>query len=122
MDKESRSGGGPSSSGIIAVVMLTAGILFIREVPLETTRLPVNEPRIRQGGGQDVDARLWQDPFGAVARAREEAYKRDRPQAVKADDERNPGNLGNDIGREIVRTGRPVEVLAVMLPGGPYSD
>lgn len=122
MDKEPRSGGGPSPGGIIAVVMLTAGILFIREVPLETTRLPVNEPRIQQGVVQDVDARLWQDPFGAVARAREEAYKRDKVQAAKADEERHPLNLGNDIGREIVRTGRPVEVLAVMLPGGPYSD
>lgn len=122
MDKESRSGGGPSSSGIFAVVMLTAGILFIREVPLQTTRLPVNEPRIQQGVVQDVDARLWQDPFGAVARAREDAYKRDKEQAGRADEDRNPTNLANDIGHQIVRTGRPVEVLAVMLPGGPYSD
>lgn len=121
MDKDSRSGG-PSSSGIIAVVMLTAGILFIREVPLQTTRLPVNEPRIQQGLVQDVDARLWQDPFGAVARAREDAYKRDKDEAARADADRNPANLANDIGGQIVRTGRPVEVLAVMLPGGPYSD
>ncbi|SFM16323.1 hypothetical protein [Variovorax sp. OV329] len=122
MDKESKSGGGPSSSGIIAVVMLTAGVLFIREVPLETTRLPVNEPRIQQGVAQDVDARLWQDPFGAVAKAREEARKRDAEQAAQADAKRSPEALANEIGQQIARSGRLVEVLAVMLPGGPYSD
>lgn len=124
MDKESKSaGGGMSSSGIIAVVMLTAGVLFIREVPLETTRLPVNEPRIQQGSSvQDVDARLWQDPFGAVARAREEAHKRDPVEARKVDERRNVPQLRNDIGAHMARTGRPVEVLAAMLPGGPYSD
>ncbi len=123
MEKESKSGGGVSSSGIIAVVMLTAGVLFIREVPLETTRLPVNEPRIQQRSVvQDVDARLWQDPFGAVARAREEAYKADKDLARKADERRNPQRLKDEIATQMARTARAVEVLAVMLPGGPYSE
>lgn len=122
MDKESKSGGGPSPSGIIAIVMLTAGILFIREVPLETTRLPANEPRIQQGVGQDVDARLWQDPFGAVARAREEASKRNPDEARKPDKVHTARNLQNEIALEMQRSGRTVEMFAVMLPGGPYSD
>jgi len=122
MDKESKSGGGPSPSGIIAVVMLTAGILFIREVPLETTRLPANEPRIQQVAGQDVDARLWQDPFGAVARAREEAAKRNPDEAKKPDLIHTAKNLQSEIAIEMQRSGRTVEMFAVMLPGGPYSD
>ncbi|MDM0114527.1 hypothetical protein QTI66_20410 [Variovorax sp. J22R133] len=124
MDKESRSaGGGFSSSGIVAIVMLTAGVLFIRDVPLETTRLPVNEPRIQQASVmQDVDARLWQDPFGAIARAREEAAKRDAKKAAEADKRHTARALREDIVARMATSGRKVEVFAVMLPGGPYSD
>jgi hypothetical protein len=98
--------------------MLTAGVLFIRAVPLEATRLPVNEPKIQQASTeQDMDARLWQDPFGAVARAREETQKRNLAEATAADELRRPANILGDINSH-----RKVEVLAVMLQGGPYSE
>lgn len=123
MEKESKSGGGIPSGGIIAIVMLAAGVLFIREVPLETTRLPVNEPHIQHASTmQDVDARLWQDPFSAVARTREEAQKRDPVQAKAAALMRTPDQLLDDMARRQVKAKRKVEVLAVMLPGGPYSE
>jgi hypothetical protein len=120
MEKESKPAGGIPSSGIIAIVMLTAGILFIRAVPLEATRLPVNEPKIPQTStGQDMDARLWQDPFGAVLRAREEAKKRNPDQAKAADRQRRPENI---LLHNMANLNRKAEVLAVMLQGGPYSE
>jgi hypothetical protein len=120
MEKESKPAGGIPSSGIMAIVMLTAGVLFIRAVPLEPTRLPVNEPKIQQTSTeQDMDARLWQDPFGAVARAREEAQKRNPAQAKAADKRHRPANIRGDMDS---RVHRKVEVLAVMLQGGPYSE
>ena len=104
----------------MAIVMLTAGALFFRAVPLETIRPPANEPRIQQTKtGQDADARLWQDPFGAVAKAREEAQKRNPAQAKAADKLRSPTHIQDDMDR---RVQRKVEVLAVMLQGGPYSE
>jgi hypothetical protein len=117
MEKESKPSGGVPTSGIIAAVMLTVGVLFIRTVPLEATRLPVSEPKIQQASaGQDMDARLWQDPFGAVARAREEARKRDPKQAEASDSARQPENILGDM-----KDGaRKAAVLAVMLQGGPY--
>jgi hypothetical protein len=119
MEKESNPAGGMPSGGIMAIVMLTAGVLFIRAVPLEATRLPVNEPKIEQSSTeQDMDARLWQDPFGAVARAREEAKKRDPAEAKAADKLRTPAHI-HDLKS---RVSRKVEVLAVMLQGGPYSE
>ena len=89
MEKDSKSGlGGLSGNGLIAVMLLVAGVLFVREAPLETTRLPANEPRFVQLFSlQDIDARLWQDPFGAVARSRAEARKNDAKKA-QADDAR----------------------------------
>ncbi|TQK03506.1 hypothetical protein [Herbaspirillum sp. SJZ107] len=119
MEKESKPSGGVPTSGIIAIVMLTVGVLFIRTVPLEATRLPVSEPKIQQASaGQDMDARLWQDPFGAVARAREEARKRDPKKAEASDSERQPEKI---LG-EMKDGDRKAVVLAVMLQGGPYSE
>jgi hypothetical protein len=120
MEKESKPAGGIPSGGIMAIVMLAAGFLFIRAVPLEATRPPVNEPKIQQTSTeQDMDARLWQDPFGAVARAREEAQKRNPERARAADKLRRPDSIGGD---KKSRKPRMVEVLAVMLQGGPYSE
>ena len=58
MEKDSKSGlGGLSGNGLIAVMLLVAGVLFVREAPLETTRLPANEPRFVQLFSlQDIDA------------------------------------------------------------------
>ena len=37
MDKESKSsGGGLPGNGLFAIVMVAAGVLFVREVPLQT--------------------------------------------------------------------------------------
>jgi hypothetical protein len=119
MEKDSKSGlGGLSGNGLIAVMLLVAGVLFVREAPLETTRLPANEPRFVQLFSlQDIDARLWQDPFGAVAKSRAEARKNDAKKAQADDARRTAAELARAIG-----TGRPVEIVAVMLPGGPYSE
>lgn len=122
MEKESKSAGGIPFSGIMAIVMLTAGGLFIRSVPLEATRPPVNEPKIeRTSALQDMDARLWQDPFGAVARAREEAGKH-KPAQAKALDQQRTGQLLADMKNRTGTQKLKVEVLAVMLPGGSYSE
>ncbi|OEZ61778.1 hypothetical protein [Duganella sp. HH105] len=122
MEKESKSAGGIPFSGIMAIVMLAAGGLFIRAVPLEATRPPVNEQRMDRGSAsQDMDARLWQDPFGAVARAREAARKHNPAQARTADQQRTKRLLA-DISERTQPPGGKVEVLAVMLPGGSYSE
>jgi hypothetical protein len=119
LEKESKPSGGLPASGIIAAVMLTVGVLFIRTVPLEATRLPVSGPKVQQASaGQDMDARLWQDPFGAVARAREEARKRDPKHAEDSDSARQPENILDDM----KDARRKAVVLAVMLQGGPYSE
>jgi len=119
MEKESKAPAGLPFSGLIAIAMLAGGVLFIRAVPLEATRLPVNEPKSQQASsGQDMDARLWQDPFGAVERARQEARKQNPKQAEASDQKRTPGNLLRDM----VKSGGKIEVLAVMLQGGPYSE
>ncbi len=123
MDNESKTGsGGFPSNGIIAIVVVVAGVLFVREAPLETTRLPVNEAHVVQHHSmQDVDARLWQDPLTAVAKYRAEARK-EEPKKLEDDDNLHSAKgLLEEVAKQS-KGGRHVEVLAVMLPGGPYSE
>jgi hypothetical protein len=69
---------GLSSTGILWLVLLGAGALFLREVPWQGSRpAGVELKRYTKAAYQDVDARLWQDPMGAVAQAREEERKRE---------------------------------------------
>lgn len=125
MDKGSKPGSdGLPSNGIVAIVLLAAGVLFVREAPLETTRLPANEPRIEQPrASQDVDARLWQDPFGAIGRSRAQLSGGNQDKADKEDKQHTDEILAKDV-RDVVTApeGKKVVVLAVMLPGGPYSE
>ena len=68
---EQRDRGGPVNfSGLIAVLLLVAGAVWIN-LPLDGQRPPQAPAGFRLSGVQDVDARLWQDPLAAVARARE---------------------------------------------------
>ncbi|MBB3176502.1 hypothetical protein [Variovorax sp. Sphag1AA] len=127
MDKESNSGSSLPSNGIVAIVLLAAGVLFVREAPLETTRLPVKEPRLEQHyAKQDIDARLWQDPFGAVARYRADLRKSGQGKLEGEDRLRTAEDLAADVSELRKRfppgENRKVQVLAVMLPGGPYSE
>ena len=62
--------------GLIVVALLAVGALVISKPPLESSRPAIAEPHLeRREAAQDIDARLWQDPFGAVAKARERSKK-----------------------------------------------
>ena len=66
-----------------------------------------------------MDARLWQDPFAAIAKARAEARKTRTATQVEADENRRSAAA---LAADIHKAGKPVEILAVMLPGGPYAE
>ena len=62
---------------IVMVVLLAAGVL-VKNIPLESAR-PTDPERVKFSttSQQDVEARLWQDPFAAV-----ENYEKSSKQAV----------------------------------------
>ncbi|MGY4829860.1 hypothetical protein ACVNIS_14925 [Sphaerotilaceae bacterium SBD11-9] len=125
MDKEAKSAGSAlSGNGVLAVLLLAAGAFVLHEAPLQGTRPAANEPRVEQRfAEQDIDARLWQDPFGAVERGREELAKKTPPGAKPTEAERrDPARLKATIEQKAKDGVTEVDVVAVMVPGGPYAE
>ena len=122
-DSKSASSGLPGSTVLVAL-LLGAGALFLREAPFQGARPAANEPRIEQNfAQQNIDARLWQDPLGAIERDRERTAQKLGPAAARAAE---AGRTDQDLGAVIAakHTGqvKEVVVLAVMLAGGPYAE
>ena len=73
----SQGGGGrlqgtglPISGGLLAICFAGA-LLLLRQEPLKPTRPSMAAPETLDAQTETVRARLWQDPFAAVARHRE---------------------------------------------------
>ena len=104
---------------LLAIVMMTSGIV-VRTVPLESKR-PVNAEytKLSHAGLQDVEARLWQDPFGAMRHLHDSTPGTRCDQALE-DKRHSPYALSKRIMR--VNTRADITVLPVLLQGGPYFE
>ena len=96
---------------IVMVALLAAGVL-IKHVPLKSAR-PNDSERVKfvPAGQQDVEARLWQDPFAAVEK-----------HEGRSKSEKHTLKNSASTSREIVQTGGQVKVIGVSVFGGPYSE
>jgi hypothetical protein len=114
------------ANGFIWILLVAAGTYFVaHQLPLEGSRPPTSEAVIGQPlpGVQDVDARLWQDPFVAVADAlrRSEEFKpKNCPEAAKYGIKNHCLSPLNDAVRE---QSMPAPlVMVVPVSGAPYSE
>ncbi|TMJ94922.1 MAG: hypothetical protein E6G77_21775 [Alphaproteobacteria bacterium] len=114
-------------NGFIWLLLAAAGTYFVaHQLPLEGSRPPTSEAIIAQRAGvQDVEARLWQDPFAAVAGvlARSPELKPENCQAAAINDgiKRHCQSPLNESALE----GPLHERLLVMVApvsGAPYSE
>lgn len=95
--------------GFLVAFLLTIGAVWV-QTPFRTERPPEPKAGLSAVGAQDVAARLWQDPFAAVGEARKS----------DADPSHNLPWLAAQIGkRPAVTKGGTVEVLAILIDGGP---
>jgi hypothetical protein len=122
-----RAGSAFSTSGIITVVILLVGAIVVSQFPLDVRRPGVTEkvPTV-SSGSQSVEARLWQDPFAAVERYREEhnvaSSRLRRPSESQGKADINTLKvLANDLKMRLQDNGSVV-VLGVMVLGGPYIE
>ncbi|MEF9385630.1 hypothetical protein V4890_08350 [Ralstonia solanacearum species complex bacterium KE056] len=132
MAQESRGDGNIPIAPIIALLIFVGGML-VQHQPLQSNR-PVSQMRAPTVPhyGQDVEARLWQDPLEAVQAADREqegdtgSRVRKGSRATcgdRASDCHTPGWLKSEI--EYPQGSKPGEsilVLPVMIFGGPYAS
>lgn len=106
---------------LIAVVMMASGII-VKSVPLESRR-PVDPERVAfvPAGRQDVDARLWQDPFTAIRGIKDADSLEQRCKKATEDSVHGRRALYEAIAAR-TRNEHAISVLAVMVPGGAYFE
>jgi hypothetical protein len=120
------------TNGFVWLLLAAAGTYFVvHQAPLEGTRPQTAETFLRERPSlQDVDARLWQDPFAAVA------------DKLASTQEFKPGNCGSNEGQNANRSddkkadleehcasplkglkpeSKPI-VLVASVSGAPYSE
>jgi len=119
--------------GFLVAFLLTAGAVLVQS-PLTPDRPTEVSAGLAALGDQDVDARLWQDPFGAVDKALEKVRKEEKGQGTGPVAEprdlawlakqirkrlglREPGVLGGAVTSDGIKE---VRVLAVLVAGGPF--
>lgn len=139
MTQPERSDPGNPFAGVILVLIMALGAIWVQPAPLPSSRPPgaVVTPD-RYAAQQDVDARLWQDPFEAIKRA---APKPELViEAVALPSRGGKGEVriqgaletpskplpANPVKQQEVCGGVPVDgrvlVLAVMVNGAPYAE
>ena len=100
--------------------ILAAGGVYVESLPLKSQR-PSDEERAKFAhvGRQDVEARLWQDPFSALSPVSGQTPE-DRCKAAIADKPHHLETLSRSVTRR--KDSYEVTTLGVMLPGGPYFE
>jgi hypothetical protein len=111
MADEKSSGTWGSSFVVLAFAAVSAAYMTFQQPALVSTR--PSEPEY-QGhaikAGQDIDARLWQDPFDAVARN------------IQAGADRTPRPGNPNLNDPYLRGSSKDLAIAVTLPGAPYPE
>ena len=74
-DKKPDSNNLVTALPVTVVLAMLTGLFFSHSLPYQDERPSNHSVQARYAAAQDVDARLWQDPFAAVEGASEEAQK-----------------------------------------------
>ncbi len=121
MADDPKTGGFANSSALVVALFSVVALAFNHLAPLQVARPGGEETQFHQSASaQDVDARLWQDPFTVVAKA--EADRR-RPLNCK---EKNDTHCRTPIVQ--LRDAGSLDgvdrlfVLAVTVSGAPYAE
>lgn len=115
---------------ILLVLILAAGAVWV-QLPIESHRPPPAGQGVRTTGLQDIDARLWQDPFLAASAPRQAAMAAPAPtppasadrQATSADAPSAQAAAPDDFARlaQAIRArSQPIQVVTVLVPGSPW--
>ncbi|WP_294539445.1 hypothetical protein [uncultured Rhodoblastus sp.] len=127
MGENSREGSGAfTNGGLILALLLTASAAWLhKDAALQGVRPELPEASFHSIPPQAAEARLWQDPFAAVA----DKIKPETPEAAPLKPSPRPpcAKEGTDAGPAVLNLADPrlcqpsTSILAVLVEGDPYS-
>ena len=133
-EKKPENSGLTTTIPITVVLALLAGLVFTRSLPYQDERPSSHSLQTHYAAAQDVDARLWQDPFAAVDSVSEEMPVEKVVIVASPDDKtlrldavkQVTSLLSHSLdqlykGKKFV-SGEDVTLLAVTLPGDSYQE
>jgi hypothetical protein len=119
MEEPERRGLLESALPLLAIVLITSGII-VRTVPLQSKRpIDPEHAKVSHAGRQDVEARLWEDPFGAIRHIKGSSPDA-RCQEALRDKAHYPYPLSERFASARKRAN--ITVLPVLLQGGPHFE
>lgn len=108
---------------VVLLAGAVAGAIWLYQGPLKSSR-PVEElssEKLEVIGDRRVQARLWQDPFDAVARHIES--ERRSGEATHGSDRTRHGHGLEDLAKEVAQSSSAqIHVLVLLTDGAPYAD
>jgi hypothetical protein len=106
-----------SATGIFAVLALVAGAVILQQPPLIGSRPSATLPARDLGARENVNARLWQDPFVAVRKHLDESTaSRTKTKSDQGQNAHDPGKL-----LEVFAKSSDVHLIVAMMTGGAYA-
>ncbi|MDD2659136.1 MAG: hypothetical protein PHY54_05555 [Methylococcales bacterium] len=133
-EKNKENNGLTSALPATVALAILAGLIFTHSLPYQDERPSTRPLLIRYPAAQDVDARLWQDPFAAVDDINEEtpaenifivANQNEKTQRIDATRQvANPSShtLSQIYKDKKITSEDKILILAVTLSGGPYQE
>jgi hypothetical protein len=131
MANDDKSGTNVASGGVILLALVATGTyVFHRDAPLLGSRPAMTDASIHeQAEAQTVDARLWQDPFAAVAKVVEKLGNSDHGQQCLndvSDDKTCSSPLvtadSAENSEKGIKQSEKTLVIGVAVSGAPYSE
>lgn len=133
-ENKPENGGLTTTIPVTVILAIVAGLVFTHSLPYQDERPSTRPLQIRYAAAQDVDARLWQDPFAAVDSASEETpaekvvimansdNKMLRLDAIKQVTRLSSHSLDQIYKGKKFVPGEEITILAVTLPGDSYQE
>ncbi|PPD47264.1 MAG: hypothetical protein CTY13_05930 [Methylobacter sp.] len=119
---------------VTLVLAILAGLFFTHSLPYQDERPSSRPLQSRYSAAQDMNARLWQDPFAAVDSANEDAPAQkvsitlnQQDKSLRLEAIKQPPSSTQHTRKQIYKDnsivdGNNITILAVTLPGGPYQE
>jgi hypothetical protein len=114
-------------AGLVSLLLAVLAVVVPPLIPLESTRPSGNDANFLFQSIEDVDARLWQDPF-AVAEQHKSDGERESPEKSCKDRRSDPSITHHDIRafacsiESHASSDSDSLIIGVMVPGGPYAE